>query len=261
MILDLSNIIIESCNLRDGTNVSGIFREDIFDIDQVDLSSHAFVYRIDADPFSASVGARMDVAASFSRILRREQKMSERNDPVRRNMIKHRVLIPVPVRISIVQNPGVVRVRDIGTMSVPGHDVAAGQFDLFRFVGKNIELVAVRGMPRPGQNMSRIPPDQVRSHSTRIEDEKIRSVDVRRDQACLPTAFFRFAAPTMQEEKTFSVGSDEQMIEPMFRPPGESAVLGHDRGDRRKGDDQLRTARLQVDAADPGIFRYAEISA
>ena len=162
------------------------------------------------------------------------------------------MLKAVFVRIGVIQNPSLA--RQIGAMTVLGHDLRRDDADLLAVVGVEIEFAAMRGMMRPGKHVGPVPPDEMRGAPVGIEDIGPATIGIgcKHPGAKSPLAFL--APPAVQEDKPPSAGRHQQVVEIMF-DPAKIRVRVRYRGRLRDGQDQLALPGHQIDAPDAGILR------
>jgi len=138
-------------------------------------------------------------------------------------------------------------------VAVSCHYAFADHLNFFRAVLVKIERVAVRGVPRPGQNMPRIAPDEMRCFAVRIDNVNIRSVGIGGEhsraettQACCP--------PAMQKDESRAFRIEQQVVKVVLGilwVAGDLAESGY----VGEGYNQFPAARIKIDSKDAGILR------
>ena len=181
--------------------------------------------------------------------------MPERHSFAGRYVVKIDVLISLFVRIGIVENPLIA--RQAGAVAVSCHYAFADHLDFFRAVLIEIERVAVRGVPCPGQDMPRIAPDEMRCFAVRIDDMDIRPVGIGREHSRAETAQAR-CPPAMQKDESRAVRIKQQVVEVVLGVlwiSGDLAEFGYV-GER---DNQFPAARIKIDSKNAGILRGRDV--
>jgi len=138
-------------------------------------------------------------------------------------------------------------------VAVSCHYSFADDFDPVRPVLVKIERVAVGGVPRPGQNMPRIAPDEMRCFAVRIDDVDIRSVGIGGEHSRAETTQAR-CPPAMQKDESRAVRIKQQVVEVVLGVlwiAGDLAESGY----VGEGYYQFPAARIKINSKDAGILR------
>ena len=99
----------------------------------------------------------------------------------RLGVVEVRVLLPLPVRVRVVEDHAPA--GQVGAVAVLGHHVRGDDLDAVGAVLVEVELVAVRGVPGPGEDVARVAPDEVRGLAVRVEHVQVGPVRGGGDQA------------------------------------------------------------------------------
>src|ERR1700694_5042314 len=121
--------------------------------------------------------ARMRIAAKLIGILRRRIEMAQWVSLSGSRLVKIGILVPFAIRIGVVQNPA--RTRQVTAMPVHDHDVPADYFHFVRQVGIKVELIPMRRVRCPGQDVPRVAPDEMGGLAVRVHNIEIGSVRIR----------------------------------------------------------------------------------
>ena len=118
-------------------------------------------------------------------------------------------------------------------------------------VFEEVEAEVVGGLPGPAQDVVGVAPDEVGGRAAVVDEAEIGAVEVCGEHSC-DEAALAFLVPSVEENKAFAVGGDEEVVEPVFCA-GQVFAPG-DCGDLREGDDEGGFAGFEVDAPDAGVF-------
>ena len=173
----------------------------------------------------------MRVAPPLATVGRRRRKVPQGHLSVCGDVIEIRVLEGVGVGIGVVEHPVVVRARHIRVVAVHGHHVRTDDFHVVRPVFVEVEPALVRGMPGPGEDVRRIPPDKMRRVAPGIEHVDPGAVEVHRERPGAE-AFLVARPPAVQEEEPGAVGIAEKVVEPVLRCSAEGRLRAAGERDR-----------------------------
>jgi hypothetical protein len=99
------------------------------------------VRRIDYDFFPVGAVSGMRVAAKLAVVLRGRKEMSERHAAAGLDVIQIGVLIPIGIRIGVIQDPTLV--WQVSAVAVDGHHIGTDDLRLIGAVFIKVELVTV----------------------------------------------------------------------------------------------------------------------
>ena len=167
------------------------------------MSAVTAVGRIDYDASPVGAKTRVRVAAPFSRILLRRMEITQRYRFAGGRVIEIDILISLFVRVDVVQYP--LAARQVRAMAVLCHDTLADDLHVFRAVLVQVECVALRRVPCPGEDMFGIAPDKMRRLAVRIDHANITAVGSGGEHPRAETSQAR-GAPAMEEDESRSVG-------------------------------------------------------
>src|SRR5687767_13854191 len=122
----------------------------------------------------------MQIATPLSPVWRGRPKFAKRHLSARGYLIQIKMLHFL-LRISVIEDPFIA--RQIRAMAIDGHYILPDNFNFIGLVLIEVELVSVRRVFSPRQNMTAIPPDEVRRAAIRIENEEVLSLMIRREHA------------------------------------------------------------------------------
>ena len=135
-------------------------------------------------------------------------------------------------------------------VAVHDHQVTTDGLEIARPFVEETEITAIRMGPGPGQDMVIVEPDEVRSDTTVVYDPHVASVGCARQHACSTPRPIH--GPAMQKFEARAIGTDEQVVEPVFCP-GDISVRGRDRDDVGERENQIVCPGFEVDAPDAGV--------
>src|SRR5947208_4385019 len=116
-------------------------------------------------------------------------------------MIQIWMLIPVGIRIGVVQNPLVLSSRHVSIVAVLGHIIKTNDLNFIRAVLIQIEALAMRRMPCPGHDVLRIAPNKMRRRTPGIDAEPILTFAITGERPRLKRRLAR-VSPAIQKEET-----------------------------------------------------------
>jgi hypothetical protein len=115
--------------------------DDSADVKKIHLAAVAPVRRIDYDFFPVGAVSGMRVAAKLAVVLRGRKEMSERHAAAGLDVIQIGVLIPIGIRIGVIQDPTLV--WQVSAVAVDGHHIGTDDLRLIGAVFIKVELVTV----------------------------------------------------------------------------------------------------------------------
>src|SRR4051794_33405277 len=185
---------------------------DSADVDEINLAA-TLVRRIDSYLLAVRAEAGVRVATELAGVLLRQVEVAERVALRGFGIEKIWILIPLAIRIRVVQNPSLV--GQVGAVAIDRHDIAANDFYFGGTVLIQVESIAIRGVTGPCEDVSGVAPDEVGGLPVWIDHVKIGAIGIGGNHAGREGAIGGLL-PAMQKYETLSVRSDQKMIEPVF---------------------------------------------